>query len=84
MKELYDMEVEQAEGLLRERGRDPADFTFEREFLQPDFDGGGMFTVQYAVLITHKPSGRTMEPIGGIGMDWLGVFADKLDSGHFD
>lgn len=83
MKELYDMELEQAEALLRERGRDPADFSFEREFLEPDPDGGGMFTVQYAVLITHKPSGATMTPIGGIGMDWVGRFANKLDGGTF-
>jgi hypothetical protein len=81
--ELYDMELEKARGMLRSRGRDPADFTFEQEFLEPDPDGGGMFTVHYAVLITDTRSGQTMAPIGGIGMDWVGSFAAELDDGHF-
>lgn len=81
--ELYDMELEKAHALLTAKGRDPADFTFEREFLEPDPDGAGMFTVQYAVLITDTRSSRTMAPIGGIGMDWVGRFEEKLDAGHF-
>lgn len=81
--ELYDMELAKARELLVARGREPNDFTFEQEFLEPDPDGGGMFTVQYAVLITDTRSGKTMAPIGGIGMDWVGRFEAKLDSGHF-
>jgi hypothetical protein len=81
--ELYDMELAKARELLAVKGRDPADFTFEQEFLEPDPDGGGMFTVQYAVLITDTASGKTMAPIGGIGMDWVARFEAKLDAGHF-
>ena len=82
--ELYDMELEKARALLTANGRNPEDFTFEREFLEPDPDGGGMFTVQYAVVITNTRTGKEMTPIGGIGMDWVGRFESKLDAGHFD
>jgi hypothetical protein len=81
--ELYDMELAKAREVLIAKGRDPADFTFEQEFLEPDPDGGGMFTVQYAVLITDTRSGKTMAPIGGIGMDWVGRFEARLEDGHF-
>lgn len=82
--ELYDMELAKARALIAAKGRSADDFTFEQEFLEPDPDGGAMFTVQYAVVITDTRSGKTMSPIGGIGMDWVGRFETRLESGHFD
>jgi hypothetical protein len=82
--ELYDMEREKAIELLRASGRDPDDFSFEIQYLPPDPDGGGMFTVRYEVTVTERKTGKAMGSIGGIGLDWVGDLADALKEGQFD
>jgi len=82
--ELYEMELGQARKSIAAAGRDPADFTYEMEYLEPDPDGGGMFTVRYVVTITHAKTGKSLDAVGGIGMDWPGLFAQALEDGHFD
>lgn len=81
---LYDMELEDAAKRLRDNGKSPDDFTFARTFLEPDPDGGGMFTVQYEVRIANVNTGKEMSAIGGIGWAWVDRFAEALAEGHFD
>jgi hypothetical protein len=82
--ELYEMECEKALRVLAAHGREPDDFTIERSFLPPDPDGGGMFTVQYEVIVTNQRTDKAIGAIGGIGFDWVAVFADALDEGLLD
>jgi hypothetical protein len=82
--ELYEMELEKAWQLLRAAGRDEGAFSFDMSFLPPDPDGGGMFTVRYVVCITNAATAKSLDTIGGIGMDWVGDFAEELKDGYFD
>lgn len=82
--ELHEMEIEDAKKRLAASGRGPDDFSFDLSFLPPDPDGGGMFTVRYEVTITNTKSGKTLSPIGGIGLDWVGEFEDALKAGKLD
>jgi hypothetical protein len=81
---MYEDELAKAHEILRAAGRDPADFAFEMEYMEPDPDGAGMFTVQYVVRILNRGSGKRLRTLGGIGSDWLGHFQAELDGGHFD
>ena len=81
--ELYEMELADAKSRLARLGLDPAQFTFEMEFLPPDPDGGGMFTVHYQILVTNTSSGKTKMLIGGIGMGWVDRFEHLVKDGHF-
>lgn len=36
------------------------------------------------VDVTHKPSGKTLEAIGGTGLEWLGLFEEELREGVFE
>lgn len=81
---MYDDELVKAHALLVASGRTPGDFGFEMEFLEPDPDGAGMFTVQYLVTIVHTKSEKGMRSIGGIGYDWVSHFKAELDEGYFD
>ena len=84
MTELYAIELPQAMALIAAAGRDPDQFTFAMEYLPPDPDGGGMFTVHYMVTVTNTGSGKSQDFIGGIGMGWVEQFADALAQGLFD
>lgn len=82
--ELYQSELPDAKARIAASGRDPADFTFEMDYLPPDPDGGGMYTVQYAIRIAHTANGKEKVLIGGIGMHWVDIFEEVLAAGHFD
>ncbi|MBW8785660.1 MAG: hypothetical protein JF593_13660 [Novosphingobium sp.] len=82
--ELYEIELEKARYILARSGRNADDFRFAMDYLEPDPDGAGMFTVRYEVTITHHPTGKELRLIGGIGLDWVRVFAEALDEGEFD
>lgn len=81
--ELFDMELEKATALIEAAGRSRDDFTFKQTHLPPDPDDVVMFTARYEVLIMDWKSGKSLETIGGIGLDWLGQFAAALRDGHF-
>jgi hypothetical protein len=83
-KELYDDELVKAHEGLITRGRTPGDYGIEMEFMEPDPDGGGMFTVQYLVTIVNAKTGKGLRSIGGIGNDWVGHFLAEVDEGYFD
>ena len=82
--ELFDMELEKATALIEAAGRQRDDFTFKQTHLPPDPDDVVMFTARYEVLITDGKSGKTLEAIGGIGLNWVGQFGAALQDGHFD
>jgi hypothetical protein len=84
MKPLHEREIDEARAQVAQSGRDPADFAFDLAFMEPDPDGGGMFTVRYEVTVTRASSGRTEGYIGGIGLDWVAAFAEDLGGGGFD
>ena len=81
---MYEDELVKAQQLLAASGRDADDFSFEMEFMEPDPDGGGMFTVQYLVTILNTKTKTGLRSIGGIGSDWVGHFKAELDDGYFD
>ena len=70
--ELFDMELEKAAALIEAAGRNRDDFTFKQTHLPPDPDDAVMFTARYEVLITDRKSGKALETIGGIGLNWVG------------
>ena len=82
--ELYESELADARARLAAAGRDPEQFTFATEYLPPDPDGGGMFTVQYLIEITETATGKTKGLIGGIGMHWVDRFEALVKEGYFD
>ena len=82
--ELYESELALAKARIAASGRDPEDFTFEMEYLPPDPDGGGMFTVQYLIEIAKTATGKTKSLIGGIGMHWVDLFEELVKEGYFD
>ncbi|AIT82202.1 hypothetical protein [Novosphingobium pentaromativorans] len=82
--ELYQKELTDARGRITHAGRKPEDFVFEMEYLPPESEGDGMFTVRYEVRATYEPTGKRLETIGGIGMRWVDHFEDALKDGLFD
>jgi hypothetical protein len=82
--ELYDRELEEAAKRIAAAGREPDDFAFNRSFLPPDPDGGGMFTVRYEVEIANRKTDKALTAVGGIGLDWVGDFEEALAAGYFD
>lgn len=81
---MYDDELVKAHDMLIAMGRTPGDFGIEMEFMEPDPDGAGMFTVQYLVTILHAKSGKGLRSVGGIGNDWVAHFKAELEEGYFD
>lgn len=81
--ELFDMELEKAAKVIKAAGRDRSDFSFKQTHLPPDPEDAVMFTARYEVLVRDAQSGKTLEAIGGIGLDWVGHFAAALEDGHF-
>lgn len=82
--ELYESELPDARARIAAAGRNPEDFTFAMEYLPPDPDGGGMFTVQYLIEIAETANGKTKSLIGGIGMHWVDRFEELVKEGYFD
>lgn len=81
--ELFDMELEKANALIEAAGHQPGDFTFKQTHLPPDPDDVVMFTARYEVQVTDSKSGKTLETIGGIGLNWVSQFGVALDDGFF-
>ncbi len=77
-------ELPAARAKIAASGRDPADFAFEHEYLPPDPDGGGMFTVYYEVRVANTRTGKKAKLIGGIGTGWLEQLDELVDEGYFD
>ncbi len=84
MTPMHEQEIEQARAQIAETGREPAEFAFDAAFLEPDPDGGGMYTVRYEITVTRDPSGQSAGYIGGIGLNWLSAFEEDLEAGAFD
>jgi hypothetical protein len=82
--ELFDMELEKAGKLIDAAGRERSDFSFKQTHLPPDPEDVVMFTARYEVLVSDAKSGKSLEAIGGIGLDWVGYFGSALEDGHFD
>ena len=82
--ELYETELASARKHLAASGLAPELFTFAMEYLPPDPDGGGMFTVQYLIEITNTATGKAKSLIGGIGMHWVDRFEELVKDGYFD
>ncbi len=82
--ELHEQEQRKAKEILRSLGKNPDSYNFDVSFMPPDPDGGGMFTVRYTVVATNRDNDKSMEMIGGIGLDWVAVFEEALQEGHFD
>ena len=82
--DLYETELKDAQARLAALGRDSEAFSFGMEFLPPDPDGAGMFTVQYEVTVENMASGKGARFIGGIGMHWVDYFEDEVKAGTFD
>lgn len=77
-------ELPAARAKIAESGRNPADFTFEHEYLPPDPDGGGMFTIYYEIRVANGKTGKKAKLIGGIGTGWLDQFEELVTEGYFD
>jgi hypothetical protein len=82
--ELYETELADARKRIAASGRAPGHFTFAMEYLPPDPDGGGMFTVQYLIEIAETATGKNKSLIGGIGSHWVDRFEELLGEGYFD
>ena len=83
MKPLHEQEVEDARQRVAASGRSADDFRFDVKFMEPDPDGGGMFTVRYEITVTNDATGKSGGYIGGIGMDWVDAFEEELKDGEF-
>jgi hypothetical protein len=81
---MYEDELEKAIERLEANGRDKDDFAFDMSYMEPDPDGGGMFTVQYEIRILNRKTDKGLLAVGGIGSDWVGYFEDALKEGFFD
>ncbi|MDG2002036.1 MAG: hypothetical protein P8J20_01765, partial [Novosphingobium sp.] len=83
-QQLHEQELDDAKARLKAHGRDPDSFTFKLEFMEPDPDGGGMFTVTYQIDVTNQATSKSVSFIGGIGMGWVENFEEVLKAGEFD
>ncbi len=84
MRPLHELEIEEAQERIVAAERDASDFAFETAFMEPDPDGGGMFTVRYEVTVSRESTGKSAGYIGGIGLDWVSAFEADLADGEFD
>lgn len=81
---MVEDELVKANAELTASGRTPGDFGFEVEFMEPDPDGAGMFTVTYLVTNVNVVTKKGLGSIGGIGYDWVAEFKANLEEGYFD
>lgn len=84
MKPLHEHELDEARQKLAATGRNADDFAFDLTFMEPDPDGGGMYTVRYEVTVTNGATGQSGAYIGGIGMHWVEAFEEDLKAGEYD
>lgn len=84
MKPLHEQEIEEARQKLASSGRSADDFAFDVEFMEPDPDGGGMYTVRYEITVTNNSNGKSRGYIGGIGVHWVDAFEEALSEGAYD
>ena len=84
MKPLHEQEIDDARQKLAESGRNADDFAFDVQFMEPDPDGGGMYTVRYEIAATNGATGKTGGYMGGIGLDWVSAFEEELNDGGYD
>ncbi len=70
MKPLQEQELGEARKKLASHGRAVDDFAFDVSFMEPDPDGGGMYTERYEVSVSNGAIGKSCTYIGGIGMRW--------------
>lgn len=84
MTPVDEAELEAAKALLKTRGKAAADFTFSATHLPPDPDAVAMFTQRYVITVTRNSNGRSLDFLGGIGLDWIGSFDEALAEGGFD
>ena len=82
--ELFEIEIENAKKRVKSSGRAPQSFDFSVKHLEPDPDGGGMFTARYEVTCTNIKTHKTLVLLGGIGLAWVDEFAEELARGFFD
>ena len=82
--ELFEIEIGNAAKRVKDSGRAPESFEFSVKHLQPDPDGGGMFTARYEVTCTNIKTGKSLVLLGGIGLAWVDDFAEDLAQGYFD
>ncbi len=84
MTPLHEQEIEDARDKVTASGRNADDFAFDVAFLEPDPDGGGMYTVRYEITATNGTTGKSGGYMGGIGLEWVSVFEEELAQGGFD
>ena len=80
----YEQELARAKREIAALGRDPGAFDFAMAYLPPDPDGGGMFTVQYAVTVTNRATGRSVATTGGNELDWVAELLHRFAQGRLD
>jgi len=82
--ELHEIELKNAVDRLRANGRNEDDFIFEMAYLPPDPEGGVMYTMRYEIEITNRKTSKSLNFVGGIGLDWVSFFEEALEGGDFD
>ncbi len=84
MTPLHEQEIEEAKERIVAARREVSDYAFEVDFMEPDPDGGGMFTVRYEVTVSNSATDKSAGYICGIGLDWVAAFEQDLSDGAFD
>ena len=75
MDPLLDSEISDAKGIVAARGLNPSDFDFQaRRRDQPT--GTHLHLVRYIITVSRE--GRSVEYLGGHGLEWLGRFEADL------
>lgn len=83
MQALHEQELAEARKRIAAQGFEPSDFTLDLQFMEPDPDGAGMFTVRHEITATAARTGKAAGYIGGIGTHWLDAFEQDLKDGAF-
>ncbi|RYG30574.1 MAG: hypothetical protein EON93_14555 [Burkholderiales bacterium] len=83
MTPLHEQEIEDAREKVTASGGNADDFRFDVAFMEPDPDGGGMYTVRYEITATNGATGKSGGYMGGIGLEWVSVFEEELAEGKY-
>jgi hypothetical protein len=75
MDKLQESEISDAKGLLLARGFTSGDFEFQARRKDPPSDGQ-LHLIRYIVKVSGQ--GKSMEYLGGHGLDWLTHFESDL------
>lgn len=81
--DMYEGELAEALGKIDARGLSREDFAFAMDYLPPDPDGAGMFTVAYEIAIRNLKTDKAIKLLGGIGYHWVARFDEALADGDF-